>query len=150
MAALWRLHADVDPVEREHVERRTVRVIGLSLIALAIYIVVESGRALYFREIPEKTIPGIAIAMTSVVTMPLLARAKRTVGIALGSCALTADAMQTRLCMWLSAIVLVGVGLNAMLGWWWADPLAALCMVPIIAKERIDGLRDDGAQADCC
>jgi len=94
-------------------------------------------------------VPGISIAAASVVIMPLLARAKRRVGVRLGSRALTADAMQTSLCTWLSAIVLLGVGLNALLGWWWADPVAALCMTPIIAKEGIEGLRGEDHCDDC-
>jgi divalent metal cation (Fe/Co/Zn/Cd) transporter len=82
----------------------------------------------------------------SVIVMPLLARAKRRVASALGSGALAADAMQTSLCAYLSVIALAGVGLNTVLGWWWADPLAAMAMVPIIVKEGIGGI---GGRAAC-
>jgi divalent metal cation (Fe/Co/Zn/Cd) transporter len=92
-------------------------------------------------EVPGRTIPGIIVASLSVVIMPLLARAKRRVAVGLGSRALRADATQTDLCMYLSAIVLGGLLLNAMFGWWWADPVAALIMVPIIAREGFEGLR---------
>ena len=81
--------------------------------------------------------------------MPILSRAKRKVGSALGSAAMHADAKQTEFCTYLSAILLVGLLLNAFFGWWWADPLAALIMVPIIAKEGIEGLRGR-ACAECC
>jgi len=149
VAALWRLRADADPTHRARVEAITLRFIGLSFLALAVYILVDAGRALYLREAPERSVPGIVIAAASVVVMPLLARAKRRVGGTLGSRALTADAMQTSLCTWLSAIVLVGLGLNALLGWWWADPVAAICMTPIIAKEGVEGLRGEDHCDDC-
>ena len=149
VAALWRLRVDANVRSRARVEAVTLRFIGLSFLALVLYIIVDAGRALYLREPPERTVPGIIIAALSVVIMPVLARAKRQVGIRLGSRALTADAMQTSLCTWLSAIVLVGLGLNALFGWWWADPVAAICMTPIIAKEGIEGLRGEDHCDDC-
>lgn len=149
VAALWRLRSDADPVDRARVEAITLRFIGLSFMALAAYIIVDAGRTLYLREPPDRTVPGILIAAASVVVMPLLARAKRRIAVKLGSRALTADAMQTSLCTWLSAIVLAGLGLNALLGWWWADPVAAICMSPIIAKEGLEGLRGEETCDDC-
>lgn len=149
VAALWRLRADADPARRARVEAVTSRFIGLSLLALALYILIDSGRALYMHEMPERTVLGVIIAAASVVMMPLLARAKRQVGIRLQSRALTADAMQTSLCAWLSIIVLTGLGLNALFGWWWADPVAAICMTPIIAKEGIEGLRGEDHCDEC-
>jgi divalent metal cation (Fe/Co/Zn/Cd) transporter len=148
-AALWRLSADADPQHRIKVERATSRLIGVLFLALAAYVVVDAGRALYLRTPPERTVPGIIIAAASVVIMPVLARAKRRVAVSLRSRALSADAMQTSLCMWLSAIVLVGLGLNALFGWWWADPVAALCMTPIIAKEGLEGVRGEDLCDDC-
>jgi divalent metal cation (Fe/Co/Zn/Cd) transporter len=150
VAALWRLRADADPRHRARVEVITLRFIGISFLALALYIIADAGRALYLREAPERTVPGIIIAAASVIVMPVLARAKRGVGLTLGSRALTADAMQTSLCTWLSVIVLAGLGLNALFGWWWADPVAAICMTPIIAKEGIEGLRGEDHCGDCC
>lgn len=148
-AALWRLRLDADPLRRERAEKITLRLIGLSFLALALYIVVDAGHALYVREAPEKTLPGILIAAASVVIMPILARAKKRVGIQLGSRALEVDATQTNLCAWLSVILLVGIGLNALLGWWWADPLAALGMAPSVAKEGLEGLRGEDMCDDC-
>ena len=117
-------------------------------MALAFYVTVDASLALWHREEPRESPVGIAIAAASVLIMPMLARAKRRVGIELGSRALTAEATQTSLCMWLSAILLGGLLLNAFVGWWWADPVAALAMVPIIAREGIEGLRGETACSD--
>lgn len=150
-AALWRLSADADVTRRAAVERASHRIIGALFMVLALYVSVDAGSALWHGEAPSESPVGIALAAASVIIMPLLARAKRRVGVELGSRALTAEAQQTTLCMYLSAILLAGLVLNAWLGWWWADPVAALAMVPIIAREGVDGLRgqptcDDG----CC
>jgi divalent metal cation (Fe/Co/Zn/Cd) transporter len=149
IAALWRLSGDADVARREHSERIALRVIGSSFLALACYILVDAGHALYTREVPEKSIAGLIITMLSVVVMPLLSRAKRRIAVALGSRALTADATQTNLCAYLSAIALIGLALNAVLGWWWADPVAALAMVPIIAGEGVEGWRGEDRCDDC-
>jgi divalent metal cation (Fe/Co/Zn/Cd) transporter len=113
---------------------------------LAVYVGVEAISDLASRKAPAHSIPGILLACVSLVVMPLLSRAKRRVGGALGSAAMHADAKQTEFCTYLSAILLGGLVLNLVWGLWWADPLAALAMVPIIAKEGIDGLRGD----PCC
>ena len=149
-AAHWRLRADVDPARRERVERVTLRVIGATFMALALFVAQDAVTALVRREHPDESPVGIAIAALSLVVMPLLARAKRRVALAMGSGALAADAQQTSLCAYLSAILLGGLALNAALGWWWADPVAALAMVPIIAKEGFDGLRGESACCDTC
>ncbi len=149
VAALWRLGRDANVARREHSERIALRVIGTSFIALAAYVLVDAVHALLTREPPDKSMLGIAITGFSVIVMPFLARAKRRIAVALGSRALSADAMQTDLCAYLSAITLAGLVLNAALGWWWADPVAALVMVPIIAKEGVEGWRGDDHCADC-
>src|SRR5258706_10595595 len=95
-----------------------------------------------------RSIPGIALACVSLIVMPLLSREMRKVGRALGSVAMHADAKQTEFCTYLSAILLAGLLLNAFFGLWWADPVAALIMVPIIAKEGIEGLQ--GKACDEC
>jgi divalent metal cation (Fe/Co/Zn/Cd) transporter len=149
LASLFRLHQDVDAVRRERAERIAVRVVGISLLALAVYVAIDAGHALYARERPEKSIPGVIITVLSVIVMPILARAKRRVAVALGSRALSSDATQTDLCAYLSAIVLAGLVLNALLGWWWADPVAALAMVPIIAKEGFEAMRGEDVCDNC-
>ncbi|HEU0049930.1 MAG TPA: cation transporter, partial [Nitrososphaera sp.] len=87
----------------------------------------------------EHSTPGIVLACISLIVMPILSRAKRRVGVALNSAAMRADAKQTEFCTYLSAILLVGLLANAFFGLWWADPVAALIMVPIIAKEGVEG-----------
>ena len=140
-AAQVRLRGDYDPIRRAQLERKTHRVIGAAFLILAVYVTTDAIRALWLREPPEASRLGIAILALSVVVMPVLARAKRRVAVALSSGALAADATQTSLCAYLSAIALAGVAMNAIIGWWWADPVAALAMVPIIAKEGAEGIR---------
>jgi divalent metal cation (Fe/Co/Zn/Cd) transporter len=148
-AAQWRLRVDVDHARRERVERLTRRAIGISFLALALYVALDSGKSLLLREHPDRSIAGIVILTMSVIVMPALARAKRRIARGLDSRALDADAMQTSLCAYLSAIGLAGVALNGAFGWWWADPLAALVMVPIIAREGVEGLRGEPCCHDC-
>ena len=143
LAAHWRLRADTDPDRRERVERITHRIIGASFLALAVYVTVESTTTLWQREAPDASPVGLIILVLSVLIMPLIARASGRVARALGSRALEADAAQTSLCAYLSIIALAGVGSNALLGWWWADPVAALVMVPIIAREGLEGVRGE-------
>ena len=134
-ALLWRLHQDADERRRAATERIALRIVGTCFIALSIYITVDSLHSLISRKAPEHSIAGIVVAIAALVAMPLLARAKREVARQLSSAALHADAKQTDFCMYLAAIVLGGLALNLWLGWWWADPLAGLIMVPIIARE---------------
>jgi len=149
LTAVWRLHVDRDASRRERAERRAQLLIGLSFIALACYVAIEASRTLLTRAKPEVSYIGIAIATVSLVVMPLLARAKRRVAQRLGSGALSAEAKQTEICMYLSAILLAGLGLNGALGWWWADPVAAIAMTPFIAWEGVEGLRGRHACGDC-
>lgn len=148
--ALWRLGADAAPSRRARVERTSHRAIGFLFVALALYIAYDAGSALVHGEAPSSSPLGIGLAAASLIVMPSLARAKRRVGTKLGSRALIAESTQTSLCSYLSAILLGGLLLNAMLGWWWADPVAALMMVPIIAREGIGGLRGAPPCADDC
>jgi divalent metal cation (Fe/Co/Zn/Cd) transporter len=149
-AAQWRLRSDLDPHRRERVERLTARIIGWSFLALALYVTLDSVNALVRRDAPERSVAGLVLLALSAAVMPVLARAKRRVARALASGALEADAMQTSLCAYLSIIALAGVGLNAVAGWWWADPVAALAMVPIIVKEGLAGVRRETLCADDC
>ena len=145
---LWRMSVDAEVHRRELNERRALRIVGVCFLLLAAYIAYESASDLRSRRAPEHSIPGIVLACVSLVVMPLLSRAKRKVGTALGSAAMHADAKQTEFCTYLSAILLTGLLLNAPFGLWWADPVAALIMVPIIAKEGIEGLQ--GKACDEC
>ena len=135
---LWRLRAGE---EGERRERMALRLVGVSFIALAIYVADEAISSLARHEAPEKSWFGIAVAMASLVAMPLLARAKRRVASRLNSGALHADSRQTDICAYLSAVLLGGLLLNALLHWWWADPVAGLIMVPLIVREGVESLR---------
>ena len=148
-ALLWRLNRDWNSEQRESAERTTLRIVGLCFIALAIYILYESGSMLLHREAPERSIPGIMIAAVSVIVMPWLAKSKRQIAATIGSAAMRADSRQTDFCAYLSAILLGGLLVNALFGWWWADPLAALAMVPIIANEGVNSLRGRACADDC-
>ena len=145
-ALLWRLHHDMDTSRREEAERTALRTVGVCLVALALYIVYESSSTLIRHIPPERSIAGIVIASASVIVMPLLARAKRRVARQIGSGAMHADSKQADFCAYLSAILLAGLLLHAWLGWWWADPAAALVMVPIIAREGVQGLRGEACE----
>ena len=147
---LWRLNADLDEERRERIEAISVRLVGVCFILLAIYVTYDSAKSLIKRDAPHESIVGIALAAVSVVVMPLLVRAKRRVARGINSGALKADSKQTELCTYLSAILLGGLLLNAFFGWWWADPTAALIMVPIIVKEGIEGLRGETSCEDAC
>src|SRR6266850_6862573 len=138
---LWRMSVDSDVERRERNEKLSLRIVGVCFIALAAYITYEAVLDLIRKTAPEHSIPGIALACVSLIVMPILSRAKKKVGNALSSAAMNADARQTDFCVYLSAILLAGLLLNAGLGWWWADPIAALTMVPIVAKEGFDGVK---------
>jgi len=137
---LWRLR---DGEAGEARERVAQRLVAVSFVALAAYVGTESILTLSRRAEPESSLVGIGLAAVSLLVMPVLARAKRRVAAGLGSAALTADSRQTDLCAYLSAILLIGLGLNALFGWWWADPAAALAMTPIMGFEARRSWRGD-------
>jgi divalent metal cation (Fe/Co/Zn/Cd) transporter len=137
---LWRLSDRPHAEERENVAHRLV---GVGFLALAAYISFDALHDLITHELPRVSYFGIVYAAACIVVMPLLARAKRRVAADLDSDALHADLHQSDICAYLSGILLVGLGLNAFFGWWWADPVAALCMLPIIIKEGFAGLRGE-------
>jgi len=140
-ALLWRMSVDAEEHRRERIERITLRIVGACFLLLAAYVGYEAANNLMHKEVPEHSLPGIILACVSLVVMPLLSRAKRRVGAHLKSAAMKADAKQTEFCTYLSAILLGGLLLNMVSDLWWADPVAGLIMVPIIAKEGVDGLR---------
>lgn len=146
---LWRLQSDSDETRREAVERRALKLVGISLITLAVYVAGESIMNLIRRQAPERSLPGMALAIAALIVMPVLARAKKKVASAIASPALQADSRQTDICAYLAAILLLGLLLNAALGWWWADSTAGLVMVPLIAYEGVQGLRGKTCCDDC-
>ncbi|SDH83665.1 Cation efflux family protein [Actinokineospora alba] len=127
-------------------ERATLRIIAVSFFVLAAYVTVESIRALLGAEAADHSPVGIALAAASLVIMPGLSYAQRRAGRELGSATAVADSKQTLLCTYLSAVLLVGLVLNSTLGWWWADPLAALIIAAVAAKEGREAWRGN----HCC
>src|SRR5207244_450062 len=109
---------------------------------------VTSGALLWWGRRPESSLVGIVLTTLSLIVMPLLARAKLGLAASLGSRALRADAHETIVCAWLSTTTLLGLGLNALLGWWWADPVAALGMLPLIVREGIEAWRGDAGEGE--
>ena len=143
---IWRLRAERharDPEQIERLDQRAHRLVGLSLFLLAAYVAFDAVVALVASERPDPTMVGIAITVLSLAVMWWLARAKRRTAAELASRALTADSFQTTACFWLSLITLGGIGLNAALGWWWADPVAALAMTWFLVSEGREAWRGE-------
>jgi divalent metal cation (Fe/Co/Zn/Cd) transporter len=135
-ALVWRLRSDgragIDPDE---IERRAVRIVGWAFVALAVYVAGQSAYDLATGARPEESLVGIVLAVVSLVVMPVLAARKRSMAKVIDSRALDADSHQTSLCTFISAVLLIGLGANAWLGWWWADPVAGLGIAALAAKE---------------
>ena len=146
---IWRLRAErsaKDAAAIKRLDRRAHQLVGWSLFALAAWVVFDAATALHAQEHPEPSTAGLVLLVLSIAAMYWLAKAKRRAAAALGSRALEADSFQTSACFWLSVVGLVGVGLNAALGWWWADPVAALGISALLIKEGREGLRGES----CC
>jgi divalent metal cation (Fe/Co/Zn/Cd) transporter len=147
---LWRLRVEQRSPERaEHVEQRALTIIGVTFLALAALVGVESVRSLLAGDQPDVSRTGIVLTIVSLVVMPVLAREKRRVGRELGARSVEADSQQTQACVYLSAVVLAGLAANAAFGWWWADPVAALGVVAFLVSEGLEALRADHVD-DCC
>lgn len=148
---LWRLSREranrhTSPEDIERLDRRAHRLVGVTLFLLAAYISVDAGLALWNSERPETSLVGLVLVSLSIAVMWWLARAKATAARELGSRALKADSFQTMACWWLSLVTLAGIGLNAAVGWWWADPLAALGVAALVVREGVEAWRGD----TCC
>ncbi|WP_371687326.1 cation diffusion facilitator family transporter [Micromonospora sp. KC723] len=141
---IWQFRSRV-PEERE---RRALRLIGVSFFALAAWVTVDAGRSLLAGGDADSSPVGIGLAVASLIVMPLLVRAKRRTGRELGSATVMADSTQTMLCTYLSAVLLVGLVLNATWGWSWADPLAALVIAGVAVREGLSAWR--GEHCDDC
>jgi predicted Co/Zn/Cd cation transporter (cation efflux family) len=142
LVILWQF-AHPMPAQRE---RRALRLIAVSFFALAAYLTLDSARTLFWAGEPRPSALGIAVAAVSLVVMPALSLAQRRTGRALGSDSVVADSKQTLLCTYLSAVLLGGLVLNATLGWHWADPLAALVIAAVAAREGVEAWRGE----TCC
>jgi divalent metal cation (Fe/Co/Zn/Cd) transporter len=144
---IWRLrkHGFGDE-EEEEAEKRAVLFVGVTFLLLAIYVLYESGKKLYFHEHPEESLIGIILAAVSLVVMPLLAIYKKKIAEKIHSRALRADALETLACSYLSLTLLLGLGANALFGWWWADPAAALAMIYFLVREGWEAI-EEGREA---
>jgi divalent metal cation (Fe/Co/Zn/Cd) transporter len=159
---IWRLRAERRARDLEEIERldqRAHKLVGLSLFLLGAYIVIDASKTLITRQRPEPTMVGIAVTSLSLAVMWWLARAKRKAARGLGSRALEADSFQTTACFWLSLITLTGIALNAALGWWWADPVAAFGITWFLVTEGREAWRgkdcgcdasDSQEKSTCC
>ncbi|MFI2714261.1 cation transporter [Micromonospora sp. NPDC018662] len=141
-AVAWQF-SGADPERRE---RTSLRLIAASFCALAAYVTVESARALIGGDRAEHSSVGLVLAAVSLAIMPLLSAAQRRAGRELGSASAVADSKQTLLCTYLSAVLLAGLAVNSLFGWWWADPAAALVIAAVAVKEGRDAWRGDA----CC
>lgn len=136
---IWRLQAErrggISGAKLEAIEHRARKLVAASLFLLAAYVTFDAGRTLWSGDRPDFSPIGVGLLVLSIAVMLWLARAKRALARDLESEALEADAAQTTACWWLSVAALVGVGLNGLLGWWWADPVAALAIAVLVARE---------------
>lgn len=141
---IWRLrkHGFGNDWEEEIAEKRAVFFVGLTLFTLALYVTYESGQKLLLREAPAESLIGIVLAAVSLIVMPALAMWKKKIAREIGSRALRADAVETIACGYLSLALLVGLTANALFGWWWADPAAALAMVYFLVREGTEAVRE--------
>lgn len=151
-ALLWRLGigargADPETIERS--ERRVHRFVGGTFLALALYVFIQAGLTLWYQKVVEESVRGIILAGASLVVMPLVSWGKLRAANALGSAALRAEAKETLACSYLSLTLFLGLIANALAGWWWADPVAALLMVPWLIKEGMEGMRGEHCDEGC-
>lgn len=161
---IWRLHQHkrVSEEQEERIEFIAVRLVAVTFVVLGLYVLVESLISLGFfdmigvsglipylqQEEPGVSIPGMIIATTSLIVMPVLAYLKKKTGKDIGSKALVADAKETLVCAWLSVALLLGLALNALFGWWWADPVAGLIIVGFLFKEGVEQWMEAGEEDD--
>lgn len=146
----WRLRQERRGGCMEASDARATRAIAVSFLVLGVYVGVESARGLWIGARPEASTIGLVMAVLSLLVMPVLARAKRAVAPALGSAAAVADAKQTNLCALLSGVLLVGLGANAALGWWWADPVAGLGIAALALTEGRRTWQAESLEDTCC
>lgn len=140
---VWQFRAEVRGGVDDEREQRALRMIAVTFFLLAAYVTFEAGRTLLTQETPESSLVGIVLAVLSLLVMPALAWFKRKTALQMGSQTLLADSAETFLCAWLSAILLGGLVLNSALGWWWADPVAALGIAYLAVREGVEAWQGD-------
>ncbi len=144
LVLIWRLrkHGFSDEEEEEAAEKRAILFVGATFFLLALYVLYESGKKLYFHEHPQESLLGIILAIVSLIVMPVLALYKKKIAAEINSRALRADALETLACSYLSLTLLLGLGVNALFGWWWADPVAALAMIYFLVREGVEAIQE--------
>ncbi len=148
---IWRLRLEARGADSARVARADLvvhRFVGLSFMALALYVLVQSVWMLWHREVPSASTIGLLLATASLIIMPLVSFGKLRAATEVGSRALRAEAKETLACSYLSFTLLLGLGANAALNWWWADPVAALLMIPWLVKEGLEGLSSKEHEAE--
>jgi len=149
---LWRLRLETrgaDGERLERAERRVHRFVGGTFLALALYVSGQAVWMLWAQDAPEESLVGIVLAAASLAIMPLAAWGKLRAAREIGSAALRAEARETLACSYLSFALLLGLAANAAAGWWWADPIAALAMVPWLIREGLEGIRGESCEEGC-
>ncbi len=141
---VWRLrkHELSDDEEEAAAEKKAILFVGVTFILLALYVTYESGKKLFFHERPDESLVGILLAIVSLIVMPFLASYKKKIAAEIKSRALRADALETLACSYLSLTLFLGLGANALFGWWWADPIAALAMVYFLIREGREAIEE--------
>jgi divalent metal cation (Fe/Co/Zn/Cd) transporter len=145
-ALVWRLRRSGNPDEELDAERKALRIVAYTFFALGGYVLYQAGSILVRRTAPQESLVGIALAAVSLIVMPWLGFAKKKLARRIGSRALDADGTETLVCSYLSLTLLVGLGANALWGWWWADPLAALAIVAFVVHEGKESLEHSGEE----
>jgi cation diffusion facilitator family transporter len=147
---IWRLpkHGFSNDEEEEAAEKKAIFFVGVTFLLLALYVTYESAKKLLLHEHPDESIIGIVLAIVSLIVMPWLAMYKKRIAAEINSRALRADALETLACSYLSLTLLVGLGANALFGWWWADPVAALGMVYFLVREGWEAIREGRGETE--
>jgi divalent metal cation (Fe/Co/Zn/Cd) transporter len=143
LVLIWRLrkHGFGDE-EEAAAEKKAILFVGATFLVLAVYVLYESGKKLYLNEHPDKSLVGILLAIVSLIVMPVLSFYKKKIAAEINSRALRADALETLACSYLSLTLLLGLGANALFGWWWADPVAALAMIYFLVREGLEAVQE--------
>lgn len=150
LVLMWRLAQERRGGCMGDIDARATKVIAACFAVLAVYVTVEAVGQLTTRTAPDVSVAGMVLAAAAVVVMPLLARAKKRLGPVLGSQAVVSESRQTELCAWLSGVVLIGLALHATLGWWWADPVAALVLAGFAGFETVRTWQAERLEDTCC
>ena len=150
LVLIWRLrkHGFSNDEEEEAAEKKAIFFVGVTFLVLALYVTYESAKKLLLHEHPDESVIGIVLALVSLIVMPWLAIYKKRIAAEINSRALRADALETLACSYLSLTLLIGLGANALFGWWWADPVAALAMVYFLIKEGWEAISEGRAETE--